>query len=142
MRLALAACAVLWAGSAEAQEIVTHAFEGSYDDATFAVENAIIGQGLVIDSVSHVGDMLSRTAADVGSDQMLFENAEVMLFCSARVSREVMEADPLNIAYCPYGIFVTEREGAVEIGYRTYPDGPMDAVEDLLDTIARDALGG
>ncbi len=94
-----------------AQEAVTYPFDGSFDDATFAVENAIIGKGLVIDYVSHTGEMLERTAADVGSDETLFAAADIFLFCSAQLSREVMEADPMNIAHCPYGIFVAEREG-------------------------------
>ena len=36
-------------------------------DVTFSVEGAILGKGLVIDHISHTGDMLSRTANDVGS---------------------------------------------------------------------------
>jgi hypothetical protein len=57
------------------------------------------------------------------------------------VSRKVMEADPMNIVHCPYGIFVAEREGEVMVGYRTYPDGPMQEVQELLDGIAREAVG-
>ncbi len=114
-------------------------FDGSFDDATFAVENAIVGRGLVIDYVSHVGDMLNRTAADVGSDQQIFDNASVFLFCSAVVSRQVMEADPTNIQHCPYGIFVTQIGGEVVIGHRDYPDGPMDVVETLLKDIVEEA---
>ena len=138
--LALALALALAAGPAAAQEVVAHDFDGSFDDATFAVETAIVGEGLVIDHVSHVGDMLARTGADVGSAETVFTAADVFTFCSAVVSREVMEADPMNIAYCPYGIFVAERDGAVTVGYRTYPDGPMDAVEELLAGIVRAAL--
>lgn len=115
-------------------------YEGSFDDAAFAVETAIVGQGLVIDYVSHVGEMLNRTGEDVGSDVMLFKEADIFIFCSAVVSREVMEADPMNIAHCPYGIFVAENaEGAVTIGYRDYPDGPMEKVEALLAEIVKEA---
>lgn len=134
--LALATPAAL-----SAQEATTYPFDGTFEDATLAVENAIIGQGLVIDYVSHVGEMLNRTGADVGSDVRIFEAADVFLFCSAVLSRRVMEADPMNIAHCPYGIFVTDRDGAVQIGYRHLPDGPMDEVEALLDVIAREAAG-
>lgn len=122
-------------------EAKTYAFDGSFEDATFGVENAIVNRGLVIDWTSHVGDMLNRTAGDVGSDVKLFEAADVFLFCSAQLSREVMEADPMNIAHCPYGIFVAEREGEVLIGYRSLPEGPMQKVEALLDEIAREAAG-
>lgn len=134
-----AALALAQPSVALADEPVAVAFDGSFEDATFAVESAIIGQGLVIDYVSHVGDMLARTGADVGSAQQLFVNADIFLFCSAVVSREVMEADPMNIAHCPYGIFVTETAGGVSIGRRDYPDGPMDKVEALLDGIIAEA---
>jgi len=127
---------------AAAQEAVTYPFDGSFADATFSVENAIIGRGLVIDYVSHTGEMLNRTAADVGSENMLFEGADIFLFCSAQISREVMEVDPMNIAHCPYGIFVTERDGEVLVGHRTYPDGEMQKVETLLTDIIKDATDG
>ena len=68
---------------------MTKAFDGSFDDATFAVESAIVGQGLVIDYVSHVGEMLNRTGADVGSDKAIFTAADIFVFCSAVVSREM-----------------------------------------------------
>ena len=120
--------------------MTTYDFEGSFDDATFAVENAIIGQGLVIDYTSHVGDMLNRTARDVGSDVRIFDAADIFIFCSATVSREVMEADPMNIAHCPYGIFVTDKGGEVEVGYRNMPEGEMQKVQALLDEIVQEAL--
>lgn len=115
-----------------------------FEDVVFGVENAIIGEGLVIDSTSHVGAMLERTRGDVGSDVVLYDAADVFSFCSAAVSREVMEADPLNIQFCPYDIFVytlADAPGETHVGYRDYPDGPMDAVETLLDGIVRSALG-
>jgi hypothetical protein len=51
-----------------------------------------------------------------------------------------MEENPMNIAHCPYGVFVAEREGEVMVGYRTYPEGEMQKVQALLDEIAQDAL--
>ena len=126
--------------TASAEDAVTYPFNGGFEDAAFAVESAILDRGLVIDYVSHVGDMLNRTGLDVGSDVMLFEAADIFVFCSATVSREVMEADPTNIAFCPYGIFVAEQDGAVAVGYRTYPEGEMQKVQTLLDEIVRDAI--
>ena len=114
-------------------------YDGSFDDALFSVENAIVNQGLVIDYRSRIGEMLDRTREDFDG-KALFDNAEAFIFCSARVSREVMEADPTLIAFCPYSVFVTDTDGTVEIGYRTYPDGPMDAVEDLLESIVAEAV--
>ena len=126
--------------TAMAQDAVTFDYPGSFDDASFAIENAIINRGLVIDYTSHVGDMLNRTGADVGAAEDLFDNAQIFLFCSAAVSRRVMEADPMNIVHCPYGIFIAEMDGAVTIGHRDYPDGPMQEVEALLDAIILEAM--
>jgi len=127
------------ASAVQAQDAVVTPFEGSFEDATFSVESAIVDRGLVVDYVSHVGDMLNRTGADVGSDKEIFAAADIFIFCSAVVSREVMEVDPMNIVHCPYGIFVAEDENGVMIGYRDYPDGPMQKVELLLSEIVAEA---
>lgn len=127
-------------GLAFAGESAITSYDGSFDDATFAVESAIVDQGLVIDYVSHVGEMLARTGADVGSDTQIFKAADIFVFCSAKVSREVMEADPMNVAHCPYGIFVAETDEGVVVGRRDYPDGPMEKVEALLDGIIAEAV--
>lgn len=137
---AATAAGIAFASTAVADQAITYPFDGDFEDAAFAVESAIIGKGLVIDYVSHTGEMLSRTAADVGSDVELFAEADIFLFCSAQLSRKVMEADPMNIAHCPYGIFVAERGGEVMIGYREYPEGPMQEVQALLDEIVQEAL--
>jgi uncharacterized protein (DUF302 family) len=128
--------------SAMADDIsVVRAFDGAFDDATFSVESAILDAGLVIDYVSHTGEMLARTGADLGSDVTIFDAADVFLFCSAVVSRRMMEADPMNIVHCPYSIFVADQEGDVVIGYRNYPDGIMKEVQALLEGIVQEALG-
>jgi uncharacterized protein (DUF302 family) len=128
------------ASAASANDAVTVPYPGSFEDAAFAVENAIVGEGLVVDHVSHVGEMLNRTGADVGSDVAIFQQADVFTFCSAVVSRAVMEADPMNIAFCPYGIFVAETDAGVMVGYRSFPEGPMKQVEDLLAGIVAEAV--
>lgn len=122
------------------EDAIIFDYDGTFGDATFAVEDAIISRGLVIDYRSHTGEMLERTRADVGSDIVIFEAADVFLFCSAVVSRQVMEADPMNIVHCPYSIFVADVAGQVSIGFRNYPDGPMQAVEDLLTEIVEEAV--
>lgn len=138
MSLFVSAC---FATAGMADGYTTYPFDGSFEDATFSVENTIIGQGLVIDYVSHTGDMLARTGKDVGSDVVLFDGADIFLFCSAVLSRKMMEADPMNIAHCPYGIFVADQEGEVVVGYRHYPQGELQEVQSLLDQIAREAVG-
>lgn len=134
----------LAATTAQAEDMIHYTTDQSFDDVVFGLESAILDQGLVVDSISHVGEMLERTRADVGSDVVLFGAADVYSFCSATLSRKVMEADPMNIRFCPYDIFVAQMPDTpdtVMIGYRTMPDGPMQEVQTLLDTIARAAIG-
>lgn len=139
MKPVLCSVALIVAGVVHADEVISVPFEGSFEDATFAVESAIVDRGLVIDYVSHVGDMLNRTGADVGSAKEIFSAADIFIFCSAVLSREVMEADPMNIAHCPYGVFVAEQGDTVFIGYRGYPQGAMQKVETLLAEIVAEA---
>jgi uncharacterized protein (DUF302 family) len=122
---------------------VTYEIEDSFENVAFAVETAIVGAGLVVDHVSHTGEMLERTRADVGSDKVLFTQADVFSFCSSTISRQVIEADIANIQHCPYGIFVYEtpdKPGVITVGHRAY-DGTMEPVEALLESIVKEALG-
>lgn len=142
--LAIAAVVACTANIAAAQDAVTYKTDQSFDDVTFGLESAIVDRGLVVDHISHVGDMLERTRADVGSDVVLFGKADVYSFCSAQLSRKVMEADPMNIQFCPYDIFVAEfpdQPDSVTIGFRAMPEGAMKEVEALLDALARSAIG-
>lgn len=122
---------------------VTYTVDQDFDDITFGLENAITNKGLIIDSVSHVGVMLERTKTDVGSDVTIFKHAEVYSFCSASLSRKMMEADPMNLQFCPYGIFVMQKPGedVTTIGYRVMPKGAMKEVEAMLDEIVHEAIG-
>ncbi len=145
MKTLLGALALsLMSTAALAADMITYDTDESFDDVVFGLESAILDAGLVIDSVSHTGDMLERTREDVGSDTVLFLNADVFSFCSAKISREVMEADPMNIVFCPYDIFVMvrpETPDVTTIGFRSFPDGAMKQVETLLDGIAKTAIG-
>ena len=128
-----------------AQDYTSLTVDESFDDVSFSLESAILDQGLTIDSISHVGEMLERTRADVGSDITLYSEAMVYSFCSATISREVMEVDIMNIAFCPYGIFIfstPENPDQTTIGHRFMPGESMAPVNDFLDAIIAEALDG
>lgn len=118
---------------------------GEFDTVAQDLNDAIVNKGFVIDYHGFIGDMLKRTAADVGSSTALYEDAEFFTFCSAVVSRRVMEADAGNIAYCPYVLFVYREAGegaAVKVGFRRLPEGGgRDEVNAVLEEIARAAAG-
>lgn len=128
----------------QAGETINYSVKEDIDDILFAVENEIIGRGLKIDHVSHVGDMLVRTQMDVGATKTIYRKAEVITFCSATLSREMMEINPANLTFCPYKIFVystIDQPDITHIGLDTFPDGEMKKVEAFLDQIVKDAIG-
>lgn len=108
------------AGTWTAEAFTTRSKSSSYEDVKFDLTNAIIERGLVIDHTGNVGGMLERTGADVGSTKKLYRTAEYFVFCSAKLSRDMMEADPANMGLCPFVVFMYEREdkpGEIVVGF-------------------------
>ena len=140
--LSIVAAAFL-ASPAIAQDHSSWVVDDTFDNVSFSVESAILDKGLTIDSVSHVGEMLERTREDIGSDVTLYTDGIVFSFCSASVSRTAMEADIMNIAFCPDGIFVfstPENPDKTTVGHRFMGGDSMAEVNALLDAIIADAI--
>lgn len=122
--------------------------EGSYVDVREDLESAITGKGLVISGVSHIGKMLQRTGKDLGLGGPIYSHAEAINFCSATLSRNMMQTDPTNIVFCPYIISIyslPDDDNKVYIAYRRPPVLPtkesteaLTAVENLLKSIIED----
>ncbi|MCB1519864.1 MAG: DUF302 domain-containing protein [Hyphomicrobiaceae bacterium] len=114
-------------GAAEAGDAVQSVrITRAFGDARVDLQAAIVNQGLNIDYNGRVGEMLKRTGPDVGSSVEIYREAEYFTFCSSRLSRAMMEADPLNAGLCPYVMFVFESAatpGEVTVGYRVLPVG-------------------
>lgn len=114
------------------------------------VELAITEQGLVIAHHSDVGTMLARTAADLGAKKPVYDKGVVIEFCSATLSRLMMETDPSLILFCPYSIAVYTLPGEPRRTHLTYlrysrigPQHARDAllkIEKLLDDIVKQAI--
>lgn len=150
---AVAAIAFLIAFSAAgagADDVRVYAKRASFEDAKFDLTNAIIARGLTIDQTGQIGRMLERTGPDVGSTKPLYTQAEFLTFCSAKLSRTMMEADLVNIGFCPYVVFLYEaagKPGETVIGYRRPAAGGSDGsrkaladIDALLDDIVREAV--
>lgn len=99
------------AGSARDDYMRMYVVASSYEDARDDLELAITGRGIKINNISHIGVMLARTGKDIGAKKQVFAHAEAFEFCTARVSRATMEADPHNIVFCPYIIAVYSLPG-------------------------------
>lgn len=153
--LLIAACVIAAPLVSRAQQVggdgyFVTATESGFDDAVTDVVDAIVNQGLVIDYTGKVGDMLARTGEAVGM-QTPYRNAVYMQFCSAKHTHAVVAADPLNIAVCPYVVFIYELadDTGTKIGYRRPVGvvGPASAealagIDDLLKTIVMKAAEG
>ncbi|MEO6974484.1 MAG: DUF302 domain-containing protein [Gallionella sp.] len=123
---------------------------GNFNDVRDDVEMAITDRGLVVNNVSHVGEMLARTGKDLGDGKQIFLKAEALEFCSAVVSRKMMEANPDNIVFCPYVIsvyVVPGKPNQVSVAYRKpqivgspASQKALKAVDELLSGIVRDAM--
>lgn len=128
----------------------TFVSKGSFADVRDNLELAITGRGIVINNVSHIGKMLARTGKDIGATTDVYAHAEAVEFCSASVSRTMMEADPHNIIFCPYIISVYSLPGDADRVYVSYRRPTLvgsaasieslKAVEQLLDEIIDETL--
>ncbi len=106
---------------ATAQEIVTRTKQAEFDDVRLDLGNAVLATGVSIQSQGNIAAMLGKTAADLGATQTVYAHAEFIAMCSARYSRALVEADPLNVAFCPFTVFIYEtksKPGEIVIGYR------------------------
>lgn len=123
--------------------------QASFEETREAVKIAITDRGMVINNFSYIGNMLKRTGKDLGNNKPVYRHAEALEFCSATVSRAMMEADPHNIVFCPYVIAIYEiadTPGTITIAYRrpqivgdAQSRESLTAVDKLLQAIVKDA---
>ncbi|MCW5636744.1 MAG: DUF302 domain-containing protein [Rubrivivax sp.] len=153
--LCLLAALCLAAGAAAAQPVVSYSKAGAkFADVRDDLKNAIESRGFVIDYQSQIGAMLERTGKDVGSAKKVYEDAQALQFCSAQLSRKMMEADPANVVMCPYTLVVYATAGQPDRVFVTYrrplrqgqgvspaSQAALREVDALLDKIAREAVG-
>lgn len=116
------------------ESIISAEVEEEFNNVRIDIESAIANRGFVVDFHSKIGEMLNRTAGDVGSTDPVYRYAETWQFCSSVLSREMVEANPVNLAFCPYIIFAFEtvtKPGTVVVGYRAH-DVEDDASKKIL----------
>lgn len=148
--LALALGFAMPARAAEPPHLMLVKTKANFEDVKDDVVNAVAKRGLVVDYTAHIGTMLDRTAKDVGATKRVYARAEAVQFCSATLSRKMMEADPANIVFCPYVIVIyalAADPGTVHVGYRrpqlvgaAGSRAALKAVDDLLSGIVREAV--
>ncbi len=141
----------LASGMAVAAENYTVVFkaQGGYEDVRDSVQMAIEAEGLRINSMNHIAEMLDRTGKDLGATRKIFEGGEQFEFCSSRISRDMMEADPHAIVMCPYiiSVYTIPGDKTVYVSYRkpVQTSNPklnkvLQEIENLLTRIIEEAI--
>lgn len=152
MKKFIVLCALLglpFSALAAEDYVVVFKTQGAYQDVRDSLEMAIEGQGLKITNINKIGAMLERTGRDIGETRQVYENAEQFEFCSATISRHMMEAEPHSIVMCPYSVVVyaIPNDKAVYLVYRKPPATKNPALkktlvelEKLLNDIIKDTM--
>lgn len=145
---ALLAFAASTAFAAENYSVIFKA-QGKYEDVRDMVQASIESKGLKINSVNHIAEMLDRTGKDLGATKKVYEGGEQFEFCSAKISRDMMEADPHAIVMCPYiiSVYTVPGDKTVYVSFRkpSQPNNPklkkaLADVEKLLTEIIKEAI--
>src|ERR1700690_1330163 len=86
----------LIAGVAQAADNFNALFKthGKFEDVRDTLVSTIEGRGLKINHANYIADMLERTGKDLGATRQVYVHGEQFEFCSATISRKMMEADP------------------------------------------------
>jgi uncharacterized protein (DUF302 family) len=141
-------CLPLPALAAEAYTVLFKT-QGTFQEVRDNLQMAIEGKGLKITHSNMIADMLDRTGKDIGETRQVYGNAEQFEFCSATLSRSMMEADPHAIVMCPYSVVVytIPNDKAVYLAYRkpAATGNPalkkrLAELEALLSGIIKDAM--
>ncbi len=94
-------------GTPEESPVYTHIVEdGTFADTLDAVKEIIKGRGINIAHTLPPRDMLERTGPAFGVTEQVLKDGEIIEFCSAKISHQLIEANPENITLCPFTISV------------------------------------
>ncbi len=102
--------------------------DSSFSDVMDGLKMAIQERGMYINNVMNMGEMLERTGQDLGLGSSPFGQAESIEFCSAVLSREMIQEEPARMVNCPFIISVYTLPGDAETTYVAHREVPADQV--------------
>lgn len=103
--------------------------DSAFSDVMEGLKMAIQERGMYINNVMNMGEMLERTGQDLGLGASPFGQAESIEFCSAVLSREMIQEDPARMVNCPFIISVYILPGDADTTYVAHREIPTDQVE-------------
>ena len=122
--------------------------DGKYSDTLEAVKEIIKSKGINIAHTLPPSDMLGRTGPAFGVTKPILKDGEIIEFCSAKVSHQLIMANPENIVLCPFVISVyvlSEDPANVRMTYRMphvideASQTAVDAMNELVIAIIEEA---
>ncbi len=109
------------AGGEKESPVYTKIVEGAvYADILSAVKETIKGKGINIAHTLPSSGMLGSTGPAFGITEPLLKNGEMVEFCSAKISHQLIQANIQNIVICPFNIAVYELNSAPGEVYITF----------------------
>lgn len=126
------------------ERAATTLVQAPFQDVFDALVATILGRGLNIAKILTAQDLWQT--GSVASDESPYRQVRSIEFCSARLSHELVRADPRNVVACPFMLSLYELHeapGTVRISYRLpfvvgEPALRME-IRALLDQISEDA---
>ncbi len=89
---------------ASSNVVISKVVDNPYEDVRSNLIDAIEEKALNISKIYHASDMLNRTKDSVKNAKNIYQKAEIIEFCSAKISHQLTLANHLNIAFCPFKI--------------------------------------
>ena len=102
----LVSAPVLGGTTTSDQDVKRYRVTGEFSELEAFLRDAIAEQGIKISNISHIGTMLARTGQDIGSSKPVYRHGKAIEFCSAKLSRQMLENNPHDIIFCPYIIYL------------------------------------
>ncbi len=129
--------------------VKTVSVEGTFEEVRDALKLAIENKGINIAHTLAAAEMLNATGKDFGIEKNVYLKAEIVEFCSAKISHQLAQASPENIVLCPFTVGVYVRTDDPERVYLTYrrpfvleaeaSQAAVDAMIELIDSVITEA---
>jgi uncharacterized protein (DUF302 family) len=94
-------------GEAPPSPVYTKVIEGvDYAQTLATLKDVIAGKGISLSHTLPPAEMLARTGPAYGITEQVLKHGEMIEFCSAKISHQLIQANFENITLCPFSISI------------------------------------
>lgn len=103
----LSGSSMVLAGGDSPSPVYTKVIEGvDYAQTLATLKDVIAGKGISISHTLPPAEMLARTGPAYGINEQVLKHGEMIEFCSAKISHQLIQANFENITLCPFSISI------------------------------------